>query len=221
MAFNLVFLAIILVVTLAGLGQRLFGAIINFLSVLVGVFLAFDFFEPIAHTFINSVPGLHSAVNSYVYAFSFMLLFLIGMTLVKYALTRSFGKTWVPIHGVVDSLGGLGVGFLTGILTAGVLSLFYYMLPFNQYAFERGAPLNQLVKPEEAVVNIVEHVSRRVPGGTRLDPAAFLNRYRDTWETSEAEPEKKPKRRKIVSPLEQDSPGDTVFDQPPREERSR
>jgi len=201
MVFNLIFLGIILVLTLAGLGQRLFGAAINCVAVLVGAFLAFDFFEPVT-AFISRAPGVYNEMVPYIRALSFMFLFLCGMVVVKFLLTKGFGKTWVPVHGAVDSLGGLGVGFLTGILTAGVLSLFYYMLPFNEYSFERNSPLRELVKPEEAIVATVAHVSRQTPGGRPLDAAAFLNRYRDVWASSGAEDDKKPKRRETTSPWE-------------------
>jgi len=160
-AFKVIYTVMIVLMVVSGFSARLLGATLNFFLLLFAAIIALNFFEPISsltREYINFAPEYHNALV-------FIVLFA-GLVLFGQELVIGRGREWLEVHRLVDIAGSVVFGFLAGLIMAGVIAVFYFLLPWQEDGIRgRLDPANP-----PTLLKIYRAIANKAPGPNEFDP---------------------------------------------------
>lgn len=172
LVFNILVGALIVLMIVGGYSCRLFGSLGTFFAVLIANTVALNLFEPIAGLVGRNISGLDPFAD----ALCYILVFFGVYIAIQMAILARF-REWLSFHTNFDRFLSLGVGFLNGIMLAGVISTLYFLLPLTNDWI--GGHLNP-EDPAPHSVRIFRQCANRFGASNRFDPIGrFPHKYSD------------------------------------------
>jgi len=160
-AFKAIYGIIVVIMIISGFSSRLFGSVLNFFNLLFAALITINFFEPLASLSTRYIP--YGA--EYHHAVVFIVLFT-GLILLGQELLIGRGKEWIDINRVADMAGSAIFGLISGFIVAGVIALFYFLLPWQEDVIQ--GKLDTAHPP--VLLRVYRGIANKVPGSNKFDP---------------------------------------------------
>ena len=168
--FKIIVYGIIALMIVGGYSSRLYGAAGTFIAVFLANAVAMNLFEPLARLVGRSARGLNDYADALMYVLLFFGVF-IGLQIGVIARRRE----WLSFNPNLDRVLSLAFGLLTGLVMAGFISTFYFLLPFKDDF------IGETLTPEDPAPYSVEafrHCANHFSGKNAFDPIGrFPSKY--------------------------------------------
>ena len=161
--------ALVVVMVISGYSCRLYGAAGTLFAVFIANAVALNVFEPLAGLLSRWSRGL----APYADATAFIILFFGTMLALQLTLLARM-REWIAFHPNFERLVSPAVGLVSGILLSGVITTFYFLLPFQ------GDFIQGKLKADEYPwsVTAFRHAANHYGGPERFDPVGrFPHKY--------------------------------------------
>ncbi|MFH1603061.1 MAG: CvpA family protein [Pseudomonadota bacterium] len=170
--FTALMVVLVVLMTMGGYSCRLFGAVGTLIALCIANVITMNVFEPVA----DLLGGISKDFNEYANALAYILVFFGSFLTIQLALLSRM-REWLNFHPNLDRAASIGIGFINGLVLAGVISTFYFLLPFT-YDFIGGTLGPE--DPPPASVRVFRHAANHFGGSRRFDPVGqFPYEYTD------------------------------------------